>query len=184
MVHAEAIQLDRRGRFEPDANSYDAVVKGKTAELFRWSMRSGATLGGLSKDQVEKLALFGHNLGMAFQLVDDTLDLASDTETMGKDSLCDLKEGKMTWPLILACQKDPLLVKLLNASLHSPSYMEDSERVSNLVERILETGCVEDTRQRARTYAQEAQALLNSFSDSPAKEALSTLLDGAVARVS
>ena len=102
MVHAEAIQLERRGRFEPDPQTYDTVVTGKTAELFRWSMEAGARLGGLREAQINSLASYGHNLGMAFQLVDDTLDLSSNTDTMGKDGLRDLKEGKMTWPLILA----------------------------------------------------------------------------------
>jgi octaprenyl-diphosphate synthase len=184
MVHAEARQLEQRGNFEPSSETYDSVVKGKTAQLFNWSMRAGATLGGLSQKQTEALALFGHNLGMAFQLVDDTLDLAYDTATMGKDSLRDLKEGKMTWPLIIACQKDPMLTKLLRASLHNPSYMDDEERITNLRARILATDCVEVTRQRARDYAHSAHQILSDFPETPARTALATLLDGAVARVS
>jgi len=183
MVHAEAIQLERRGRFEPDPQTYDTVVTGKTAELFRWSMEAGARLGGLSEAQINSLASYGHNLGMAFQLVDDTLDLSSNTDTMGKDGLRDLKEGKMTWPLILACKKDAGLNQLLTDSVQIPGFMDDDHSVAKLVDRILATDCLEATRQRARDYAHEAQAVLTSFPNSPAKDALSTLLDGAVVRV-
>jgi octaprenyl-diphosphate synthase len=184
MVHAEALQLGRRGRFNPSIEVYDAVVKGKTARLFEWSMRAGAIRGGFTPEQADKLAAFGHNLGMAFQLVDDTLDLSSDTATTGKDSLRDLKEGKMTWPLILACQSDPLLENLLNLSMRNPDYMDDPDRVANLREGIVATGCIEATRARARDFAERAHAILDRFPDTSARNALFTLLDGAVARVS
>ena len=89
----------------------------------------------------------------------------------------------MTWPLILACKKDPGLNQLLTDSVQIPGFMDDDHSVAKLVDRILATDCLEATRQRARDYAHEAQAVLTSFPNSPAKDALSTLLDGAVVRV-
>jgi geranylgeranyl pyrophosphate synthase len=115
MIAAEAVQLERRGRFEPDRAVYDRVVHGKTAVLFGWAMEAGAEAAGADPAVGQALARAGTALGLAFQLVDDALDLEGEAAVTGKDSLLDLKEGKLTWPLIVACEQDPGLVAELRA---------------------------------------------------------------------
>ncbi|HET6343308.1 MAG TPA: polyprenyl synthetase family protein, partial [Myxococcota bacterium] len=106
MVAAEALQLERRGSFQPDRGIYLEVIRGKTAALFGWGLRAGGTVAGLSADALAALEQVGLSLGMAFQLVDDVLDLEGDPQVTGKEALVDVREGKLTWPVILASERD------------------------------------------------------------------------------
>ena len=105
IITAEALQLQWRGSFEPDRQVYLRVIRGKTAVLFRWGFEAGARLAGLGTEQVEALKDAGMALGEAFQLIDDLLDLAGDPNRTGKALFTDLREGKLTWPLILAAEQ-------------------------------------------------------------------------------
>ena len=105
MVTAEAIQLEQRGRFESNRGTYLQVIQGKTAGLFRFALAAGATLGGLPPEQVAALGQVGNALGLAFQLMDDVLDVEGSHDELGKDLLVDLREGKLTWPFILAAER-------------------------------------------------------------------------------
>ena len=136
MVAGEALQLERRGRFEPDPDTYNRVVNAKTAALFRWAMSAGATVGGLPAATVEALGGAGAALGIAFQLVDDALDLAGDPKVLGKDGLLDLREGKLTWPLIIACERDPGLQTLLATVANDPGLLDDPARCERLRRRL------------------------------------------------
>jgi octaprenyl-diphosphate synthase len=176
MVAGEALQLERRGRFEPDPEVYNRVVTGKTASLFRWAMTAGATMGGLAPDHVRALGTAGECLGIAFQLVDDALDLAGDPAVLGKDGLLDLREGKLTWPLIVACERDPGLQTLLATIAHDPTLLDDTPRCERLRHRLLETGCIEATQARAKVLADEARCVLASLPPSAARDALVTVV--------
>src|SRR4051812_36286883 len=114
MVIAESIQLARRGQVGCSASEYFQIVDGKTAALFRWAMFAGARAGGLDAASTVALEGFGHKLGTAFQIVDDVLDVAGDPGMTGKALLADLREGKMTYPLILAIERDRSLGPLLS----------------------------------------------------------------------
>ncbi|MDP6943925.1 MAG: polyprenyl synthetase family protein [Myxococcota bacterium] len=172
----EALQLERRGRFDPDPDVYDTVVTGKTASLFRWAMRAGATAGGLNPEGIEALTVAGESLGIAFQLVDDALDLAGDPAVLGKDGLLDLREGKLTWPLIVACQRDPDLVTLLSTIASEPELLDDATRRQRLRRRLLNTGCVAATQARAKVLADAARTALRCLAPSPARDALVTVV--------
>ena len=102
MVFAEAMQLERRGNVGASLDDYFAIVRGKTASLFRWAMFAGARAGRVSNEACAALELYGEKLGVAFQLVDDAMDFATDQDVAGKTLLADLREGKMTYPLIVA----------------------------------------------------------------------------------
>ena len=181
MVAAEAIQLAARARFAPDAASYHAVVRGKTAALFRWSLRAGGTLGGLEAPAVDALGRAGTALGFAFQLVDDALDLAEDAVT-GKDVAADLREGKLTWPLLVACERDPGLRAAIEAAFDGQLSLEAAPVTATLVERIRASGAVAATRERARAFARTAQVELTALPAGPAREALEAVIGAAVAR--
>ena len=176
MVSGEALQLERRGRFEPDPETYNRVVNAKTAALFRWAFSAGATMGGLPPDKVQALGEAGAALGIAFQLVDDALDLAGDPKVLGKDGLLDLREGKLTWPLIVACERDPGLQTLLATIANDPALLDDPARCERLRRRLLETGCIEATQGRAKLLADEARAILATLKPSSARDALVTVV--------
>ncbi len=182
MIAAEALQLERRGAFEPDREVYDRVVDGKTAALFRWAMVAGGTVGGLSSAEVSALAAAGSALGFAFQLVDDALDLSGDPRVIGKDGLLDLREGKLTWPLIIACEREPALGAALAAVADTPERLDDPHFRAQLRTRLLATGCVEATKARARGLADEARRKLGRLPAGPAREALAAVVAVAVER--
>ena len=181
MVAAEAVQLAARARFSPDEATYHAVVRGKTAALFRWALLAGGTAAGLEPAAREALGRAGVALGFAFQLVDDALDLATDAVT-GKDVATDLREGKLTWPLLVACERDPGLRAELAAAFGDGLALVDAPVVETLVERIRATGAVEATRERARAFARTAQRELALLPPRPAREALAAVVGAAVSR--
>ncbi len=178
MVAGEALQLERRGRFEPDPAAYDRIVASKTASLFAWAMRAGTTASGCTVPEVAAGVRFGLALGQAFQLTDDALDLAGDPARTGKDSLLDVREGKLTWPLLVACQRAPELLGRLQAVALDP----DGEDRTDLRRCLLATGCVDETLARARSAATAANAALAGFAGSPARSALSAVVQAVVQR--
>lgn len=120
MIAAEAIQLENRGKIEPDRETYFRVIDGKTAALFRWAMYAGGRAGGLSEAECSALSAFGTHLGLSFQLMDDLLDLTGNPEVTGKALFTDLREGKTTFPLILTIEQQPELRATLEAICAAP----------------------------------------------------------------
>ncbi|MGM0578870.1 MAG: polyprenyl synthetase family protein [Myxococcota bacterium] len=182
MVSAEALQLARRGGFDPDPDVYHRVVRGKTAVLFHWAMVAGATAGGLGEDETRALADAGDALGLAFQLVDDALDVEGDPAVTGKDALLDLREGKLTWPLLVACERDPDVVYTLRAIAAEPERLDEPGAGEALRRRLLDTGCARATRERARSLVTEARESLSALRPGPAREALLAVMQAAVER--
>lgn len=182
MVAAEALQLEVRGKFVPDEGVYQRVVAGKTAVLFCWAMRAGGTAAQLPTAHIDALSRAGEQLGLAFQLVDDALDLAGDPAITGKDTLLDLREGKLTWPLLVACRRDVGLVTSLQDVAAHPEMLDDKGHSAMLRQRIVATGCLEATRRRATEAADEARASLRDLPASAARDALDTVVEAAVER--
>ncbi len=116
MIDGEALQLAHRGRADLDAAGYLAVVDGKTASLFAWCGRAGARLAGAPEPHIDALGAYGLHLGRAFQIVDDVLDVEGDPQALGKSVLCDLREGKLTLPILYALDGDPSLRRQLQAA--------------------------------------------------------------------
>jgi octaprenyl-diphosphate synthase len=105
LVCGEVAQLHARGRLDLGVQGYFEIVKGKTASLFGFACRSGARVARRD-DLVEVAGEFGEKIGLAFQIVDDVLDLAGDASAVGKKLGADLAEGKTTLPLALALAQD------------------------------------------------------------------------------
>ena len=181
MVQAEAIQLERRGNFVPDREQYMEIISGKTASIFEWGLRAGATAAGLPAAEIEVLAAFGMNLGIAFQMADDVLDLAGDPEVTGKNALADLRDGKLTWPLIIACEEDCELEPILREVVQVPEALTP-EKMRPLQKRIVATGCLDATRSRAQEFATLAQKALSVLPDSTGTQALHAVVSLAVNR--
>jgi octaprenyl-diphosphate synthase len=171
MVEGELIQLTFNGNLDITEEQHLDISTRKTAFLFSACAQLGGIMGSVSPEDVERLRLYGLNVGLAFQLVDDVLDLTSNESVLGKPVGNDLKEGKLTLPLIyLMRDGDPKYRELVRKIL-SKNAPDDSlrEEILQLV-RDYRTGDL--VLEKARDYAQQAIACLQGFRDCPARDAL------------
>ena len=160
MVEGELLQLAKLGRM--DLTEQDAVelAARKTACLFAGCARLGAVLGNLDDAGEQAMADYGHYAGLAFQLVDDVLDFTASPEKLGKPVLSDLKEGKVTLPLIYALESDGAAGKrLVRTVLEERGF--DSVRPEQITALVQESGALDRTRAAALDFAARAKACLN-----------------------
>ena len=184
MILAEAIQLENRGRIDARMQTYMRVVEGKTAALFRWAMFAGARAGGLQGDACKALEEYGLHLGVAFQLIDDYLDYAGDGSTIGKSPFADLREGKMTHPMIVALERDRSLRPVLEELIIGPADVVPEGLRVRLLETLERTGALEATRELAIGKAEAACLALAGLPESRARDALLTVARATVHRES
>lgn len=175
LVDGEVIQLRGRTKLDASEATYLTILQGKTASLFRWSLRAGARAGGASEADIARMGELGERIGMAFQLVDDALDYAGGKD-LGKDLHADLREGKVTLPLILAAAREPALLAVLEAARQG-----DEEARARLVRAGTEAAG--EVRVRARAESEAACAAIESLPDSPAKRLLVGVAVELVARL-
>ncbi|HEX7151815.1 MAG TPA: polyprenyl synthetase family protein [Thermoanaerobaculia bacterium] len=176
MIEGEILGLETNGRADLTTDDYFEIVGRKTAALFGACCRIPGYLVELPDGQANALFNYGYNLGVAFQLIDDLLDFTSSTEVLGKPALSDLKEGKVTLPLLLALPRaTPRERELVTriASLKSFDGIDPSE-VLDIVHKY---DGLTKSREIARDYAQRARTALEPFAASPAKETLEMALD-------
>jgi geranylgeranyl pyrophosphate synthase len=159
-----------------DVGRYLERCRLKTGVLFRAACELGG-LEGDDQDRLPALALFGERIGLAFQLLDDVLDVSGPPERTGKPRGADLLDGTVTLPLILARERDPELGALELRGVTTP------QRAAEICVRIAETGALEDTRGRALELVASAKAELPEM---PARQrgALELIADGVVERYS
>lgn len=187
MILAESLQLERRGRVElASRNAYFRVVEGKTAALFRWAMRAGGRTGGLDTSQLDALERFGLHLGVAFQTIDDCLDVGGDPRVTGKDALTDVREGKLTYPLLIALEREPQMASLLTAALASS---DGNGRVSDThaaeIARIVHSaGGLQEARTLAEQHIEHAITALRTLPHSEGRDALTTVAVASLRRSS
>jgi len=148
-------------------DAYFAAVEGKTASLYATACRIGGIVGDLPRPQIEALTAYGQSFGVAFQLVDDVLDLVATEEELGKPTAHDLTEGIYNLPVLRALETDA--GEALRGLLGSPIEGEERERARALV---LQSGGIESTIAEAEGHARRAQEALAPLPDSPARAAL------------
>jgi octaprenyl-diphosphate synthase len=168
LVGGEVAQMEARGRDDLGVEGYLRIVEGKTASLFAFACRAGARSASARAPVVEAAGRFGSHVGIAFQIVDDVLDLEGDPERVGKRLGADLGEGKTTLPLALALMEDAArLAALLPAARAGDA--EAARQVARLPS--VREGCA-----RARAYAAERSAAarreLEALPAGPARELL------------
>src|SRR3989475_97894 len=169
MVEGELIQLEKIGRIDVTEEDALRLATYKTACLFSGCTRLGAVLGRLEEEEEEALAEYGRNAGLAFQLVDDLLDFTASAQQLGKPVLSDLKEGKVTLPLIYAMENGHRDARGLVARVLAEKDF-DSVRPETIVSLVHESGALERARNLAHDYAQRAKACLNGHYDSERSE--------------
>jgi octaprenyl-diphosphate synthase len=181
IAEGEVAQLTAQRRIETDEDRYLQIIDAKTAALFAAACRIAAVIA--ERDEEDELALdsYGRNLGIAFQLVDDAIDYASDGTTMGKDTGDDFRDGKVTLPVILAHARGDEVQRRFWKDAIEGRRTSDAD-LAHAIELLEQTGAVADTLARARHYGQRAIAALGRFPDGRAKSALIEAVEFAVAR--
>lgn len=176
MVEGELVQLELLGSIGISEAEYMDLVYRKTACLFATCARLGATVAGAEEAVERELGEYACNLGIAFQLVDDVLDFTADEDVLGKPVGGDLREGKVTLPLIYALEAaGPPERRLVETVLCDRSY--DRVPFTDVLSFIRKGGAIERARERAQQFADEARAIIAAFPDSPYQRALCGLTE-------
>src|SRR5205823_8672685 len=148
MVEGELLQMEKLGKCVTLEEHFDLIFR-KTACLFSVSMRVGAILGKATAEQQEKLGDYGRNLGLAFQIVDDVLDLTASEEVLGKPVASDLREGKVTMAVVHALERcTPVERKLVETVLRERAFI--SVRHEQILAMLQRYGSVEVAMARAQ----------------------------------
>ena len=182
MIEGELFQLTKNGDADITEEEHFDIMRRKTAYLFGGCAQIGGLLGKVSKDQEQALREYGFNLGMAFQLVDDLLDYTGDEETVGKPLGSDLREGKVTLPLIhLQRQdKDGSGAQIIRDVITSRQVTET--QWSDLKRNLRDHASIDYAYRKAVEFADHAKTHLYAFPSSPERDALLALPDYVLSR--
>ena len=188
MAEGELLQLS--ASFDPDVTEarYYQVIARKSAALLSAAAETGSVLGGVTRAERRRVAEFGRELGLAFQLRDDALDYSADEEVLGKEPLTDIREGKVTLPLLLTLKRcngaeRAEVARVLKTAARRTHELEaegpvDVTRVlteaelAPVVALVERHRGIEDTNRRAEEHVGRATAAIAPFPDGPVKEAL------------
>ena len=170
MVEGELLQIEKLGKCITLEEHLDLIYR-KTACLFAVCMRLGAILGKSTPEQEERLAEYGRNLGLAFQIVDDVLDLTASEEVLGKPVASDLREGKVTMAVIHALERcTPEERRLVETVLEERAFI--SVKHEEILEVLRRYDSIEYAYNRAAEHAAIASRAICSFPDSEIRRAL------------
>jgi octaprenyl-diphosphate synthase len=180
MTEGETWQLAYTSDFNLTEKRYLEIIAYKTASLIGASCQLGAIVGNTSSEEKKALASFGHNLGIAFQVADDTLDYIADKKRLGKALGQDIREGKMTLPMIHLLshcekkEKETLIALIQNG--------KPQKDLSFILEMMEQYGSIIYAQKKAAGFVKKAKASLNIFPASAHKEALQAVADYVISR--
>ena len=171
MVEGQLLELEHTHDWRLGKEDYIEIIIAKTAALMSAACACGAIVAGSEKQVVECLTQFGLNLGIAFQLMDDLLDYTSSEEVFGKPVGKDLREGKITLPLIylLSHTEKAEIERLEDLFKNGKATDEDYHR---LIGSVRSERVIEKIRREAETYVERGAAFLDPFPKSPLRENL------------
>lgn len=173
MSEGELLQMEKARKLDIKEDIYYEVIRQKTASLIASCCAVGAASAGASTEVIEKMRLFGENVGMAFQIKDDLFDFG--TDDVGKPLGIDIKEKKITLPLIYALSKSTKAEKHRVINLVK-NHNEDAQKVQEVIHFVRNSGGLAYAEMQMHRYQDEAFAVLNSFADHDAKLALEQLV--------
>jgi octaprenyl-diphosphate synthase len=181
MIEGELYQLTKAGDVDITEEEHFEIIRRKTAYLFGGCAQIGGMLGGVTREREDALREYGFNLGVAFQLVDDLLDYTADQDALGKPIGGDLREGKVTLPVIFLLQRggteaDGLIRSVVADRAVTP---EQWRTIRNL---LVEHRATEMAYARAVEYAARAKGCLSVFAPSRERDALMALPDYVLSR--
>ncbi len=181
MIEGELYQLTKNGDPDIAEEEHFEIIRRKTAYLFGGCSRIGGMLAGIPDEQADALWGYGFNLGIAFQLVDDLLDLTGKAEALGKPVASDLREGKITLPVIHLLPKlAPADQDLVRRVVRDRQMTDDEwERISGW---LTTHRCAETAYDKAVAFALDARRHLQVFPPGPERDALMALPDYVLAR--
>ena len=176
----EMTQVSRRGDWNLGEDDYFAIVGGKTGELIAVAAELGAAYAGADPETVVRMTAFARDLGTAFQIADDVLDLAGDPEKLGKNVGSDLAQRKITLPLIRLRDQSPPAVVAEAERLFTSGSPASRDR---LLQLLRAGGHLDAVRDEALALAEASAARLQTLPPGPARDVLERLTRFAVARV-
>ena len=181
MSEGEVLQLINSDNLEINEGEYLEVITRKTAVLISAACWTGAIFGGGGLAEERALKAYGHNLGIAFQLIDDTLDFTGESEELGKPVGNDLQEGKATLPLIYALQNAKTAERLRLRQIFTSEHIQAKE-LSEIKSLVVHSGGIEYTNNKACAHSIRAKEALRIFPHGPVKEILQDIADYVIYR--
>ena len=181
MSQGEVHQLMRKGDIGLSEDEYLEVIRRKTALLFQAACRVSAVLADAPAERQAALADYGFNLGMAFQMIDDLLDYVADTPQLGKQTGADLREGKLTLPLIHALRSARSADRKWIQQLVQRTDFTD-EDFQKLISLMRDGGALRYTEKVASLYVEKAKAAITAFPPSAARDTMLDIADYTLSR--
>jgi len=179
LSEGELLQIEKARRLDITEDVYFDIIRQKTASLIASCCAVGAASAGADKETIERARLFGEKVGMAFQIKDDLFDFG--TDEIGKPVGIDIKEKKMTLPLIYALQQADWLTKrriIYNVKNNDGR----KDRVQAVIDFVKQSGGLDYAIQTMKNYRDEALLLLRTFPDSPSRTSLEQLINYTIER--
>jgi len=181
MSQGEIDQLEKKGKLNLSEEEYLEVIKRKTAVLIQGACQSGAILAKAQKEKEDALNQYGFHLGMAFQMADDLLDYTASAKELGKNPGADMREGKLTLPLIHSlANAAPVDRAWMQDAITAPEFNKD--QFEKLKEKLYLYKGIEYTFDRAKGHVKRAKACLDGFNDCQSKQLLCWIADYSIAR--
>jgi octaprenyl-diphosphate synthase len=175
MSEGELLQIEKARKLDITEDIYFDIIRQKTATLIASCCAAGANSVKATKEQVEKMRLFGEYTGIAFQIKDDLFDYGSDGKTIGKPTGIDIKEKKMTLPLIFALSKAGFMEKrkMMNIVKNNNN---NTKKVKQVIDFVIASGGLDYAQKAMLDYKEKALNILKEFEQNEANKALANLV--------
>jgi octaprenyl-diphosphate synthase len=173
MIEGELLQVEKVRRMDIEEKVYYEVIRQKTASLIASCCECGAASAGANDETIEKMRLFGEKIGIAFQIKDDMFDFG--TDDVGKPLGIDIKEKKVTLPLIFALNSSKPAIKKEMINLVK-NHNDEPEKIARIIRFVQDTGGLEYAQTQMKKYQDEAFEILNTFPEGEARTGLEQLV--------